>query len=182
MPMKRHTRLGFTLLELLVALTITVFIGIGSYAMLRSVTHAQAAAKRHSEQLVALQKAVWLMTEDFEQMLPSSMNAAPPALGRTPLPLGRTHPEYDIQLTRKGWSNPLGLPRSNLMRVAYKLDGQTLKRFFWSADDENAVPQTQVLLTDVMRFSVQPLSPRAMEILFFTTEYGAIRRVIEVPG
>lgn len=40
-----------------------------------------------------------------------------------------------VQLTRNGWSNPTGLPRPELERVAYVLDNGTLVREHWNVLD-----------------------------------------------
>lgn len=158
---------GFTLLELLVALTICVFIGIGAHAMLQSVIKAQDIAKSHSQQLAQLQKAMWVITEDIEQMNP----------GTLAIPSGT----YAAGFVRRGWSNPLGLPRSDLMQVSYQLDGTTLKRQYWSAEEKYPAPQTQLLLDNISSFGIVLLSPLEVEITFTSETYGPLRRVIEIP-
>ena len=165
---KSHSIKGFTLLELLVALTICVFIGIGAHAMLQSVISAQAASKAHSEQFAQLQKAMWMMTEDMEQIVPASLMTSP----------GNNSASF----VRRGWSNPLGLPRSDILQVAYEFDGHSLKRHYWSEDDKGTTQQTQLLLADITNFSLRQASPLAVEITFSAPLYGSLRRVIEIPG
>lgn len=167
--MKQHpaSLQGFTLLELLVSLTICVFIGIGAHAMLQSVIHAQNVSKERSAKLTQLQKAMWVITQDMEQMISQTMQLSSGS--------------YSIIFIRKGWSNPMGLPRSNQMQVAYEIDGNKLKRLYWSAEEKGAAPQTQLLIEDVTSFSLQQISSLALEINFSTTLYGSLRRVIEIP-
>ena len=56
-----------------------------------------------------------------------------------------------IEFTRSGWRNPLGSPRSELQRVGYVLEDETLYRAYWGMLDRppDAEPQLQQLLTKV---------------------------------
>ena len=55
------------------------------------------------------------------------------------------------RLTRGGWRNPLQRPRSDLQRVAYRLQGEDLIRAYWPVLDRlgDEEPLTQTILEDV---------------------------------
>ena len=43
---------------------------------------------------------------------------------------------YPIEFTRQGWNNPLQRARSELQRVAYVVEGDSLERHVWFVLDE----------------------------------------------
>lgn len=65
-----------------------------------------------------------------------------------------------VQLTRNGWSNPTGLPRPELERVAYVLDNGTLVREHWNVLDATlaSVPVKRNLLKHVRSVTFQYMS------------------------
>ena len=59
---------GFTLLELLIAISIFALIGLATYTMLNRVLHSDAATWRHERQLRELIRAIAVLESDVEQM------------------------------------------------------------------------------------------------------------------
>lgn len=166
-PRATRCQEGFTLLELIIALTICALIGVGAHVMFQSVLRAHGAGKQHSQALTRLQKAMWMMADDMRQCLPHSIR--PSSEG------------YTITLVRQGVSAPSGASRSELLYVAYELDNRTLKRHYWPADHTDTAAQTQILLDDVQRFTVQEVTPLALEFTLDTRQYGTLRRIMEIP-
>lgn len=158
---------GFTLLELMVALSIFALIALAAHAMLASVIAARETQARHSGELARLQKALWLIKEDLAQMEPRTLT----------IPAG----DYNASFLRQGASNPLGLPRSNMLQVAYGADRGSLMRYSWPAGQPDALPQKQALIDHVRDFVLRPLNSRMVEVVFSTESFGLIRRVIEAP-
>jgi prepilin-type N-terminal cleavage/methylation domain-containing protein len=117
-----------------------------------------------------------------------------------------------VDLTRAGWSNTAGQQRSTLQRVSYALVGDVLKRSYQTNLDtvQGNKPVVQDLLTGVKGVQLRYLDgnqswqnqwpegstlqggvsaaadlqsrPVAVEIIVQFKDWGAIRRVIEVPG
>jgi general secretion pathway protein J len=110
-------------------------------------------------------------------------------------------------LTRGGWSNTAGQQRSTLQRVSYALVGDTLRRSYTTALDivQGAKPVVQDVFGKVKTIQFRyldanqawqntwppasiPLSegltirPVAVEITVEFTDWGKIRRVVEVAG
>lgn len=165
---------GFTLVELLVAIAIFSLIGLASYRVLGSVMQTNERLTTRVEQLRQLNRAFWMLQQDVEQLVPRDVRigANPPAVAPNFL-LVDNEAELAVQFTRAGRANPLGLPRSDLQRIAYgvgrhpdyeKTDSahyheerNYLLRYVWpmldGAGDKN-LAQVQVLLPDVQRIDV----------------------------
>jgi general secretion pathway protein J len=110
-------------------------------------------------------------------------------------------------LTRGGWSNTAGQQRSTLQRVSYALVGDTLRRSYTTALDivQGATPVVQDVFGKVKTIQFRyldtnqawqntwppasiPLNegwvrrPVAVEVTVEFTDWGKIRRVVEVAG
>lgn len=154
---------GFTLLEVLIALSIFAVIGMASYRVLDTVILSQDRVQAHADNLRHLQRAMLLMSLDIEQAVNRSIRG-PYAEEVASMVAGEG--DYLLQLSRTGWRNPLALARSNLQRVAYELGMQqdsegdasiyekqelSLLRHYWPVLDQgqDSLPQTQTLLSEV---------------------------------
>ncbi|HEX4647867.1 MAG TPA: type II secretion system minor pseudopilin GspJ [Steroidobacteraceae bacterium] len=211
MTARRHRRSragGFTLIELLVALFITAVMFAIGYGALTQATNTRDSLKARQAQLLELQTAVRVLEQDFVQLAPRPVRQAvgdepaqPALLGAPP----GTQPV--VALTRGGWSNPAGLQRPGLQRVAYLLENGTLRREHWNVLDPTLASTTvrRDLLTHVKSLRIRYLDqyhlwqdqwpptalrqpqvlrqrPIAVEITLDTEEWGKILRVIEIPG
>jgi len=120
---------GFTLLELLVALAIFSLLAVMAYGGLRTVLDQRAFTEVAAEQLRGLQQTYLVLQRDIEQVVRRPVrdefgDTAPALLG-----------DSRLQLTRGGWSNPTGQPRSTLQRVGYALEEQQWVRYAWQVLD-----------------------------------------------
>lgn len=119
MPARRGQG-GFTLMEVMVAIAIFALIGVASYRLLSSVTDADSRLALSGEQLRAFNRVIWLLQRDLEQLAQRPVRDA--SGNSRPWLLVDNGAELPLQLTRAGRANPLELPRSNLQRVAWRLD------------------------------------------------------------
>jgi general secretion pathway protein J len=148
---------GFTLLEVLVALSIFAVIGMGTNQLLRTVIDTRDATESRTGQLKDLQRAVGLVNRDLSQItnrpIRNEYGDQIPALQ-----IG--YGLYDIEFTRLGWRNPTALPRSNVQRVAYKLNEGELERHYWLILDraEDSEPRVQKILSGVEDVRVQTVN------------------------
>ncbi len=110
---------GFTLMEVMVAITIFALIGIASYRMLSTVSKTDEKLARNGEVMAGVNRALWLLGQDLEQMTPRPVRD----VGGKPQPWLRLDPnaEPPLWLTRGGRANPLQLPRSSMQRVAWQV-------------------------------------------------------------
>ena len=163
---------GFTLIEVMVAISVFAVIAAGVYRVLSAMVDTQSKIVAHSESLRDLQRALWLISVDMNQMVMRDVRK--PNDNRSPA-LIADDDDYLIQFTRQGLRNPLLLARSDLERVAYSIgpdpdkyaalkdgdqgsDSKTknkksrhLLRHTWGATDrrDNAKETVQVLFRNV---------------------------------
>lgn len=197
---------GFTLLELLVALAVFSIMSIAAYSGLRNVLFTRAAVEAQSQRLAAVQLAVYRLEQDIEQAMPRSIRdeyGDPQAAL-----LGDELSDDRLTLTRAGWDNPLGQPRANVQRVAYRLREGRLWRLHWPVLDRGGriEPRETLLLDQVRAFKVRFLDrdewrndwpppanagtdpkipdpmPRAVEISLTLEDWGEITRLLPLPG
>ncbi len=125
---------GFTLIELLVAIFIAAIMFAIGYGVIMQSLRARGAIRRDQRQLVHLQSALRIMEQDFVQLAPRPIRTAN-GLGWEPALMSGSTGGPLAQFTRGGWSNPLGLQRPELERVAYVLHHGTLIREHWNVLD-----------------------------------------------
>lgn len=163
---------GFTLLELLVALFISAILFAMGYGALTQALNHRQQVEQQAQRLLAVQKAIHTLEQDFELMQPrsvrdviggaylaplvynpnaltSQVDAASDAPGTV-----RTATQQALslmQFTRGGWANPAGVPRSELQRVSYVLrDHKLVRQYLPVLDADSTVPLTErVLLENV---------------------------------
>lgn len=150
---------GFTLLEVLVAISIFALIGLGSNQLLRTVINSRDATETRMLELNKLQRTFAIMDRDLLQLSNRPIrNGFGDPLPAVELSTG----DYNLELSRLGWRNPSAMPRSNVQRVAYVLNGQKLERHYWTVMDraEDSEPRVQVLLEGVEDFRVNALDAK----------------------
>ena len=134
---------GFTLLELLVAMSIFALISVMAYGGLNSVMKARLILEQNMDRLSQIQKTMLFMVRDFSHVVNRSVRDeygdSKKALDGSNLNAGLNSPI--IELTRTGYPNPLAIKRSNLQRVAYRIEDNILYRQIWQVIDR--APDTQ---------------------------------------
>ncbi len=144
---------GFTLLELLVALTIFALISVALFGSLTSMIETKQHLEADSNKLRELQTAFRIIGRDIEQTIDRSIRVPYQQL----LPaLMWTEQPANLELTVNGRRNPVRLKRSSLQRVAYRLEDDLLIKDTWLVLDRaiDSEPFSQVLLRDVEGFEM----------------------------
>jgi len=201
---RRSCQAGVTLVELMVAIGIFALIATAAYAGLSSVLEARAHADERAERLAAVQGTVDALADDLRQALPRPVRSQ--LRGRGHALTGGTDPRDVLLLTRGGWSNPAGLPRSTLARVNWRLeDGRLLRTWRARPDAVGGTGETRRLrLTDVDEVELRFLGddgewrerwpglartetsaelPRAVEVTLVLADWGQITRLFDLaPG
>ena len=195
---------GFTLLELLLALAITALIGAASYAALDGVNRSRLAFDAKAQQLGSLQRFFNVFGTDVRQAAGFASRGVD---GEREAAFAVSDgADAALVLNRRGWHNPLRTPRSELQRVYYRFDGDSVVRGYWQALDRVASTPSRerVLLTGVksMRVRVLPAAqlasiergwverwppanedeqrPAAVEIALELDNLGGITRIYEL--
>ncbi|HEX4025143.1 MAG TPA: type II secretion system minor pseudopilin GspJ [Steroidobacteraceae bacterium] len=216
---------GFTLIELLVALFITAIMFAIGYGELNEALKSRQEVEQQSARMLAIQHAVRTIEQDFELLQPRPVRnlvgdgylpaliAGSAAGGALISGGGSSGPGTPVPLvifTRGGWTNPIGLQRSELQRVAYAVQNGTLVRQYWPVLDatlEDTVV-SRVLLDHVKGFSLRFMDaghqwqtqwpatalvpgqqnvllrsrPIAVEVTLDLDDWGVLVRDIEVAG
>ncbi|HEY5756964.1 MAG TPA: type II secretion system minor pseudopilin GspJ [Steroidobacter sp.] len=199
---------GFTLVEVLVAIFIFAIvsaIAMGGYNQLvkQSDIVEQGASRTRS-----IQATMQRFNLDFTALEPRPVRQP---LGDGLVPALRANEKGDgaelVEFTHSGWSNPAGVPRSTLQRVAYRIDDNKLIREYWLSLDRtmSSEPESAVMLEGVkdvrLRFmdanrswhdQWPPLGyspadapwvrPIAVEVTLDLEDWGELKRLMEVSG
>ena len=194
---------GFTLLELLVALSIFAIVAVLAYGGLGSVLDQRILTEESAERLAQLQKTYLIVQRDIEQLVPRAIRDE---FGDDRAAInGATR----FELTRGGWRNPLNNPRSNLQRVGYALEEQQLVRYSWLVLDraQDSEIREQVLVGQITAMRMRYLDggdawqeqwppeqvtqggeapsgelPKAVEMTLEHEHYGEIRWLFRLPA
>ncbi|MCP4335514.1 MAG: type II secretion system minor pseudopilin GspJ [Gammaproteobacteria bacterium] len=196
--MKTSRHQGFTLFEMLIAVSIFALMGAFAFFALGQLTRNGQAVGEANDRLSDMQFAVVYFNRDWTQVSPRKIRNQ----------YGDEESNIIIEdnvitFTRGGWSNLLQHPRSSLQRVQYLvLDNKLLRRHWRSLDQGIAEEPIQtVLLDNVESMEVEfldvlgePIRSWPMEVgpgdaapilLAFRLELpdmGEIMRLLEVPG
>ncbi|HEY6645469.1 type II secretion system minor pseudopilin GspJ, partial [Povalibacter sp.] len=198
---------GFTLLEVLIAVAIFVIVGVLAMSGYNELITQSGRLDESAARTRAVQSTMMRMSQDFSLLEPRAVR---PVLGEEPMPALRAGGDGNsggIELTHSGWSNPAGVPRPTLQRVAYRLVDTELHRDYWPVLDrmQNAEPVSVVMLDKVKSISVRymggdrdwkeqwpPLGfsgptqryalPIAVEITLELEDWGKVTRIVEVAG
>jgi general secretion pathway protein J len=198
--------LGFTLLEVLIAVAIFVIVGalaMGGYNELVKQSDIVESSNKRSRQV---QSAIQRLVQDFATLEPRPVREP---LGESFRPALRADARSEelAELTHSGWSNPAGMPRSTLQRVIYRVEDKKLVREYWYVLDRtmSGEPASAVVLNNVERATfrfldnnrrwheqwppigysapdVLRLRPIAVEITLELEDWGEIKRLVEVAG
>jgi len=194
---------GFTLIEVIIAMSIFAIVSILAYSGLHSVINTKSHTENSLERLRELQMTMLGLSGDLQQL--SNRNGHD-ALGGNLLNLSTQDSNYILAFTRSGWRNPANLARSTLQRVAYRLDEDKLIRYYWPhvdrADDEQFFERSLIgniesldirFLDDKNQWqsnwpsaselaSAEPSTslPVAVEFTLKMNDWGEIKRLIRV--
>lgn len=192
---------GFTLLEVLIAITIFSVVSLASFTIFDTVLRGDENSKIRSERQNELQRAFLLMERDFTQIAKRTMRVngeAPTSDFLKTSDDSFLADDQAIAFVRNGWTNPgLLLPRSDMQSVAYRLVDETLERLHYNFVDAvvGQDPKIRPLITQVTSLSFEfydgkkwqkkwsgDTLPQAIAIEIETQDYGLIRRQFLVAG
>ncbi|MEO0436318.1 MAG: type II secretion system minor pseudopilin GspJ [Pseudomonadota bacterium] len=124
---------GFTLVEVLVALAITVMVTATAYTSISAAISSVDQLRAGGDRVRDLNRALSIVSRDLRQFsnrfIVDEFDEPRAPLTGGPLAI---HP---LELTRAGWQNSTGLPRSDLQRVFYYLEDDSLWRAYYQVLD-----------------------------------------------
>ena len=152
--MRRLNQSGFTLVEMLIALTIFGMITAGSVALLSFSVTSQEMTQRQLDTVASIRRSGALLTADLAQATPRPWRDGDgnqqPAFYGSPGQEARV-----IVLVRAGWDNPDQLPRASLQRVEYRLQGDRLLRIGYANVDGGGAAAVTTLIREVQQLNVR---------------------------
>ncbi len=190
---------GFTLLELLIAISIFSVMATLAYGGLRLVLDGSQQIEHSSDGLASLQRAFLFIQQDLEQVVPRGVRDE---YGAQEVAFKGSSGDKLLQLTRGGVNGDI-VGGTNLRRVEYHLNDGRLERVVWSVLDRvQGSESSRLRLTDDVlnmdiRFmgdeesdwqnlwpsespSDKEVLPRALEIIITTEKFGAVSRLFVV--
>ena len=117
---------GFTLLELLVAMAIVAVIGVMALGGLSEVIRQQTIAQQRAERWREIQFAMRIISQDLAQVHPRPTREER-GEDWQPSVLVDPNAQFQLELSRGGWANPVALPRGSVLRVAYDREDDILE-------------------------------------------------------
>jgi general secretion pathway protein J len=181
---------GFTLLELLVAMFIAAIIFAMGYGTINQAVKNRTGLQEQQKKLLELQTAVRTMEQDFVQLVQrpirdpvggtyqpalvangtSTTGSSSSSSSGSTLSSSSTLSSNGVQplvaLTRGGWTNPTGLQRPALQRVAYYFQDGTLRREYWTVLDatQSSTPVRRDLMTHLKSVSLRYLDIQSTQV------------------
>ncbi|MCU7814715.1 MAG: type II secretion system minor pseudopilin GspJ [Candidatus Thiodiazotropha sp. (ex Rostrolucina anterorostrata)] len=151
---------GFTLLELLIAITIFAILATFVYAGLKVVLDTGHHTSLYNQRMSKLQLGLNLIQRDIEQLVNRPIRDKHGDL--QPALLSGGFSGVMMELTRGGYSNPMNLPRSDLQRIGYQYEEETLYRLSWPMVDrpQDSEPRRQKLIDEIV----------SLELFFYDKE------------
>ena len=195
---RRTAASGFTLVELLVALTVFAALAAIAYGALDRIAQVRGALAAEQDRFGTVVRSVSDLARDLRQAISRPVRGnygeLRPALVGTP---------DHVELTRLGFANPLAAARSNLERVVWGLDERALRQGRYAVLDRapTTAPATRTRLDDVDGLRLRYLGgdgawreywppdgadpallPRAVELRLALPDLGELRRVLALPA
>ncbi|GMV30577.1 MAG: hypothetical protein AMXMBFR59_27020 [Rhodanobacteraceae bacterium] len=189
---------GFTLVEVLVATAVFAIMSALAWGGLNAVIRAREVLVAEQQDFARTLRAVGMLERDLLGAV------ARPVRGNYGEPLPALQGDGDhLELTRLGFASALVDARSNLERVVYEQDGNTLKRGRYAVLDRAAgsLPEFSAVRDRLRRLHFRYLDaqgrwldawprrddkpealPRAIEFRLDIDGVGEISRLIELPS
>lgn len=147
---------GFTLVEVLVASAIAAILATMAFSAMSQAMQNRERIKALQARLIAVQFTMRTLVQDFSQLAPRPVRM-PVGEGYDAAVVGQRGDSAQVMLTRGGWTNPAGLPRSTLQRVRYELRDGALYRDYWTVLDAQPSPEPlgKPLLDGITGFTVR---------------------------
>jgi len=197
---------GFTLIELIVALSIFSVVSMLAFGGLLTIQDSREHISRASTELAKLQMAFTILERDITQIVPRGIRGE---FGdpQSALIGGGLGVSQGVEFTRTGLRNPAGRPRSHLQRVGYTVKENNLVRLSWLVLDraQDTEAAEMMLLENVESLSFRYLDtanrwttewppnltelsevslqiPQAIEVTLEVEGWGTLLRLFRTSG
>lgn len=187
---------GFTLIEVLIAVTVFAVLAGAVYFSLNSLSDAAFTQRQRSAELAELQRGLARLDADLRQLVSRSVRG----------PDGEIQPALSgsasrMEATRGGWANPQQHRRSELQRFGWSIGADGLVRASWPVTDSiTGAPPVQepvIARVETLEFAFLDATgqwleswppeanpdvlPRAVRYRLDSGRFGNIERIIVLP-
>ncbi|QLC21287.1 type II secretion system minor pseudopilin GspJ [Parasphingopyxis sp. CP4] len=146
MSTRRDTQMGFTLVELMVALFIFGIVSAAGVSLLRFSVDSQTASREVLTEMSSIRRMNAALTNDLGQIAPRPARDQAGARQNAFFGGGGADGDLLISFVRRGWSNYDGDARSSLQKVDYRLvDGVLERQAYPYVDGSEALPAAQLV-------------------------------------
>lgn len=196
--MQRPSQYGFTLIEMVIAVSIFALMSAMAYSGLNHTIKIGSQVSEANQRLSELQFGLAYFARDWMQVSARKIrNQYGDEENNIVLE------DDGITFTRSGWTNLLQTKRSELQRVQYLLIDNNLVRRHWRSLDQGIAeqPLATILIHDVESLAINFINPSELEIPDWPDEsgrdgddpialiidielaqMGQIRRILEIPS
>lgn len=196
--MQRPSQYGFTLIEMVIAVSIFALMSAMAYSGLNHTIKIGSQVSEANQRLSELQFGLAYFARDWMQVSPRKIrNQYGDEENNIVIE------DNSIRFTRSGWSNLLQIKRSELQRVQYLLIDNNLVRRHWRSLDQGIAeqPLATILIHDVESLVINFINSSELEIPDWPDEssqsaddpialiidielarMGQIRRILEIPS
>ncbi|MGF1762487.1 type II secretion system minor pseudopilin GspJ [Aliivibrio kagoshimensis] len=135
--LNRHV--GFTLIEVLVAIAVFASLSIGAYQVVNQAQRSNQIAKVNIERIKQIQRTLIYVDNDFRQMAARPFRNSGEEASKSLIIAGDYVADSQAQgilFVRLGWQNPQQtFPRGEITKVGYRLVDGVLERVWWRYPD-----------------------------------------------
>ncbi len=145
---------GFTLLEVMISISIFATLSILSYAGLNEIQKSQKIIETTMQSLSEIQRALRRFELDVSQQVTRAIYSA----NRTTVPsfIASDSPYQSLEFTRAGIDPQINRIPSSLMRVGYQYQNETLYRIYWPVLDRSdaSLPTRYAVLKNITQLQL----------------------------
>jgi general secretion pathway protein J len=156
---------GFTLMEVMVALAIMAIVAVLASQAFNTASTGAAATREAMERLASIDQTLVYIENDIRNAMPKTIMS----IDNDPLPAFRLKgsDDYWLMVLRGGVSNDLYQLRSEMVRVAYRWEDETIWRDTWfnPADTDQDLSRKRKLVTGVEDLIVKVLPRNAASVV-----------------
>lgn len=193
---------GFTLIEVMVAISVFATLSFSAYQVLNQVQRSNEQSLEKSNRIKALQRSLVFLDNDFRQIVARQFRTHGEKVSDKLLVVEEYLLESESQgilFVRLGWKNPQNaFPRGDITKVGYRLMEGTIERLWWRYPDtpvgQDPVVTPLIDKVDDLKFEfydgkkwlkiwkVKNQLPKAVKMIITFKDYGDVERIYLTSG
>ena len=153
---------GFTLIEVLIAMSIFAILSVMTFRALDGVLDMQGRVEEHAENFTAFQVSWTVILQDFTNLVRRPIRGV---FGDLQQAFYLEDSDCSVTFTRASGEGDVSFSRSSMKRISYCLENGDLYRVVWPTLDRVQAnePQKGLLIEDVDNFSIE-IDPPLLKI------------------